>query len=657
MYNQSNMKELYTRSGRDASSEKWSQQFMSDSQDWGTQFFNSQDIQRPSAALSDRYPPFMQQNSSQSSTRGGTVISGRSASQPGGVKGDVYLAREIRFGLHTILSVMRELPSRLKDINEVLRVSQQSEETNCLIKETSEKLEGLVLGLEKKLTALLESKENSDVLQQEANEKLTNIIVSLETKVTETLKSIKIKEILQESLSEHSFQLRTIISEVVRDLTSQSKENEQNILEEQRNAARKEVHRELKKFHEVYNDLKSLLQNSVDERMTSIHDDVTKLCGKVSDHEKAMHSFTMEMKSLGNEKHSDLDEQLQGSFKEVLYLLNCINNKMTVLPQKIRVELSQAVNDVVQNIHIPSGVSASQNVSPSEWMSQHRPMMPFSQRFLRSQVSPIAQVRPQVFQPNTPSVIKKAGSDKENEFLTPISSYCRPIPQNEAKVNIYDDFEKDHIKKFHPNRKEESSGNYLQVRLLNSETQQFSPESVSVKLMSDSEDSILLHCDSGSSSSDECMADLENANGRAADRQEGFVTNCSKATDSLSSCTGVIFDPGFASADPKLHRQVPTPNVRKAPFIIAKEESSPKDEDKDFGGTFAQPLNPAPSKRTKFNQRHVDLPTVIVSPAVRKSLAASPMNSNQVMSRSRRFLTPLTSQGLRFKVAFSKKRL
>ncbi|XP_068250637.1 putative leucine-rich repeat-containing protein DDB_G0290503 [Palaemon carinicauda] len=437
MFTLGNSKELYTRSGRDANSEKWSQQFLNDSQDWSSQFFTPQDIQRQPAAASDRISSFMQ-SSSQGSTRGN-----RGASQGGISKGDVYLAREIRFGLHTILSVMRELPERLKDINEVLRASQQPEETNCLIKETSEKLEGLVVGLEKKLTDLLENKENSDNLQRETNEKLTNIILGLETRVMEALENSDIKDTLQNSLSENNEQLKTAIAEVVRDLTSQSKENELAMLEEQRNITKKEVHRELKKFREIYSDMKNHLEKSLDERMSSINEDVTKLYGKVSDHKKALQSVTSEIKSLINEKQSDIDKHLEESLKEVLSLLNSIVNKVTGLPEKIHVEVCQAVNDAVQNLHIPGGVSSIQNVSPSErMMAQHRPVMPFSQRFLRSQVSPIAQVHPQIFQSNTPSLVRKTDTERENEFITPVSSSqkrlsnLRPISQVEASVNF-----------------------------------------------------------------------------------------------------------------------------------------------------------------------------------------------------------------------------
>ncbi|KAK7068383.1 hypothetical protein SK128_007967 [Halocaridina rubra] len=103
---------------------------------------------------------------SQSQHRGGAGTSNQFTSQPV-MPGDLILARDIRFVLHTILTIMRELPDQLKELsNEIGRNSQQPEETNKLIKDTSEQLQGLVVGLENKLTLLLDNKENSDDVLQ-----------------------------------------------------------------------------------------------------------------------------------------------------------------------------------------------------------------------------------------------------------------------------------------------------------------------------------------------------------------------------------------------------------------------------------------------------------------------------------------------------------
>lgn len=62
---------------------------------------------------------------------------------------------------------MRDLPDQLREISgQVTRASQQPEETNRLVRETSERLQTLVAGLEAKLMLLLENKENLEGVRQ-----------------------------------------------------------------------------------------------------------------------------------------------------------------------------------------------------------------------------------------------------------------------------------------------------------------------------------------------------------------------------------------------------------------------------------------------------------------------------------------------------------
>ena len=127
----------------------------------------------------------------------------------------------------------------------------QSEKTCMLVRETSEKLQGLVSRMEKKLTDLLENKENSDALQRETNQELESKIYGVETRVTEALDT-KFKGLIKESLSEFNVQLQKIIPEMVKDLIGQFKEKEEILLEKHRSITREEIQTEMKKFREEY---------------------------------------------------------------------------------------------------------------------------------------------------------------------------------------------------------------------------------------------------------------------------------------------------------------------------------------------------------------------------------------------------------------------
>ncbi|KAG7171899.1 hypothetical protein Hamer_G000835, partial [Homarus americanus] len=107
------------------------------------------------------------------------------------------------FGLHTILSVMRDLPEQLKEVSsEVVRASQEPDVTRKLIKDTFDSLQFLVSGLEKKLSQLIHIKENEEALKQSLAQPAVTSLQSHITKVEETL-TAKMKE-LQTSLTHHT---------------------------------------------------------------------------------------------------------------------------------------------------------------------------------------------------------------------------------------------------------------------------------------------------------------------------------------------------------------------------------------------------------------------------------------------------------------------
>ncbi|CAL4128090.1 unnamed protein product, partial [Meganyctiphanes norvegica] len=97
------------------------------------------------------------------------------------------VARDLRFGLHMILNLIKELPEKMKqDLTEAVQSqSSQEEELKTHLQNTKEHLESLFANIEEKLSKILENTNNSQTLQTTLSQQ-EEMIQSLHKKLEQT---------------------------------------------------------------------------------------------------------------------------------------------------------------------------------------------------------------------------------------------------------------------------------------------------------------------------------------------------------------------------------------------------------------------------------------------------------------------------------------
>ncbi|XP_071541522.1 uncharacterized protein [Panulirus ornatus] len=392
-------RELFTRN-MDVSSDRWSQQ-LDGSQDWPSQIFTSQDSSQRFSAPPYR-PPQVMMNSSQGSSSGRSMVGppgGRSNPQgpyaPGVELRDLTLARDIRFGLHTILSVIRDLPEQLKEVSsEVSRASQEPELTRKLITDTSDNLQVLVSGLQDKLAHLVHNKENAeDVLQ---------------------------------SLSQREEQILLLVDKV-QELSNECKRQDQAKVVTLLRQTRKDCRQELKKMSAAVEEMKR-----VEPAVRSLQSDVSKMGETVRTCMEELHTSLINQLP-PSDPQADFLISAQQSLDQVQATVKNLVEKISSLPKDVAMQVGQVMREIVHSgISTCAGSNSSSStsfVSPGHRaFCVQRPMFPLAESTYRCQISPVAHVSPLAqVSPQVSSVPPSVCHAQPTEVRS-TSSHPKPTP-------------------------------------------------------------------------------------------------------------------------------------------------------------------------------------------------------------------------------------
>ncbi|XP_069998121.1 uncharacterized protein [Penaeus vannamei] len=616
--NMNSGRDSYSRN-MDGGGERWSQQ-LENSQDWGTQLFCSQDSQRHQ----HRTPHSFLMSSSQGApprVSGGPGRGGSGAPTPPPSEAkDLTLARDIRFGLHTIISVMRDLPDQLREISgQVSRSSQQPEETNRVVRETSERLQALVEGLEAKLTLLLENKENLEGVRQ---------------------------AVLQNGEQ---------VALLVRNLDEGAERDERRAEEQARlgsllEATKKEVRKELKKLREVFRDAES--SKGTGASLTNMEKDITQLNEKMKDSFAQLHSaFTQQYKSSGVHLEQFFSQTTK-EMQQVQAAMTNLSDKLGSLSREIGVQVQQAVKEAL----LQSPMAGAGNfISPVQRaFSGPRPMLPFAESVYRSQVSPVAQVHPQRA-PVAPPPQDQDGKPAPRMTQPPAQATTHPggVPEprktsgkQEAKARgrqtrLSQEHPRDDAasSQGRPNRKVESgvffaardgvdiAGTEDPAALLRSRledsTQRFTPEKTFLLTDSPGQDTLILEYDS-SSSGDSPVLVRKVGNQRSDDWIEQSVSEAARPEAPSRK------EP---TTRPRPHRGIYLGGGCEKAGIVSGHHPQ------DALAVFTVPEDPPSGKRKRGAERDDKESCYLFTPVANSS------------SRIRRFLTPHEDHGLKLKLA------
>ncbi|XP_069166518.1 uncharacterized protein [Procambarus clarkii] len=397
-------RELFTRdynNSNNTSSERWCQQ-LEGTQEWTPQVYGSQDSQRISS-LTYRPPPPIG-----SSSQGGNSGQGGGGGQGGGRAPpapplphppdirDLTLARDIRFGLHTILCVMQKLPDEVKEAcREVSRASLQPEVTRGLIADTSNKLQQLVSDLQDKLTHLHATHNDQHSLSEEE----LGVLVS------------KVEGAVSHGGQQHVAAIR---ANITNDLRRHLKKMRDSLQELSR------VEPAVKNLEEHFTQVAETITSSVVDLKTNVEDlktSVMDLKTNVADLKTGVAELKHIQQEHPNPPGMDLDLAYQPSFDQVETSIKELSGKLSTFTKEVTAHFSQAIQEMGQVGGVASSTISTNTrlISPVHGVfSNHRPIFPLAECGHRRQVSPVAHVSP------VPQVSPQVSMAPPASHLTPI---------------------------------------------------------------------------------------------------------------------------------------------------------------------------------------------------------------------------------------------
>nr|XP_053645811.1 uncharacterized protein LOC128697866 isoform X2 [Cherax quadricarinatus] len=423
MYNRGNTgRELFSRHQdySSSSSDRWCQQGEG-SQDWSSQLYGSQDSQRLSAPTYRTQPPMANIEGSNPGS------SGRGAAAPSAVGGplapplthppdhrDLTLARDIRFGLYTILTVMRKLPEQLKDAcSEISRTSNEPEVTRSLIKDTSSQLQHLVSGIQDKLSQLLNNKDNEQELQQSLfmrEEDMSQLVSRVQEAVNQR----------------YSASMETHITTTKKDFQRHMKKMKDSLQEITR------VEPAVKNLEEGISKVAETITTSLVDLKTSFTclepRDPPGLENIATSTQRGFDQIQSSIQDLSH-KVITLTKDFTAQITQVQLSMQDLSQNMTSLPKDYTAQITQVMREVIQKSAAESLVrnnsstssSITSLVSPTHRVfSNHRPIFPLAENGYRCQVSPVAHVPP--ITQASPQVSMAPPVSHPNTHSTPQSS-------------------------------------------------------------------------------------------------------------------------------------------------------------------------------------------------------------------------------------------
>ncbi|XP_063878456.1 uncharacterized protein LOC135110257 [Scylla paramamosain] len=402
---------LFTRNMDGSGSERWSQQLMEGSQDF-TWLGGSQEPQRSIgvSGVTVVRPTAVSWSHGAMGRGGGARMppTQPSLQQPALLPDprDVTLARDIRVGLHTILSVMSSVPEQLKEVGvemgRVVQCHQQEqqrepyhhEETRKVIRDTGDTLHALLTGLQEAVTRVREGQDQGASLQKEAMKKhdkqMDELIKGMERlgwrgseqqgqeeqDEEEERRAHRERERLQEALTETKKEMRRQVRRLKAAATGRTASIEKSVEDLQEGVV---------KVRETLEEVRGLVASPLDSKDNSGGCSVSPAASS--------------LRQMVASTRTGLDE--------VLASIRGVEQVLSGLSSHLFADISQAVRDALQQHSVilrannnggatcSSHPNSSISVSPTQRIfSAHRPVLPLNESFSLCQTSPVAHVSP-----------------------------------------------------------------------------------------------------------------------------------------------------------------------------------------------------------------------------------------------------------------------
>ncbi|KAK3879512.1 hypothetical protein Pcinc_015922 [Petrolisthes cinctipes] len=367
--------------------------------------------QRPSALTTLRPPPVWSQGSSDGRTgRSGAAAegggswggSGHANAPPYFDVRDLNLARDIRFGLHTILSVMREVPEVVREVGrDVGKVSREPEITRTLITDTSQQLSTLITTLQGDMAAL---PSRPHTIQEEQMRKFLEEIEGW--RIKEEAKRQEEVERVRRETEEQVERVRTEIlqqMERMRDETEIVREKAAHQVEKVRDETiqkvvvriQEEMVLGVKKMQE-----QMVTNSKLEEVVGKLQYDVTQLSQTLSQQTQeltaALHLHLRTPPPPPPPPSQEYLHTIENRLDQMEINMKKLDGSLSTFPTILLSKLTQVMREMFQQYH----PSITPTVSPtySTAFPHHRPVQLLHEGLCQvspvAQVSPIAQVTP-----------------------------------------------------------------------------------------------------------------------------------------------------------------------------------------------------------------------------------------------------------------------
>ncbi|KAK4321734.1 hypothetical protein Pmani_007474 [Petrolisthes manimaculis] len=417
---QDSTRDMFTRhqerGGWCGSSERgWSQQLeewdnIPPSQTSSTPSCSQEASQRPPALTTLRPPPVWSQGSSDGRTgrSGATAEGGGSWGGSGHANAppyfdvrDLNLARDIRFGLHTILSVMREVPEVVREVGRnVGKISREPEITRTLITDTTQQLSTLITTLQGDMAAL---PSHPHTIQEEQMRKFLEEIEGW--KIQEEAKRQEEVERVRRETEEQVERVRMEIlqqMERMRDETEIVREKAAHMVEKVRDETIQEVVVRIQK--EMVLGVKKMQEQTVtnsklEEVVGKLQCDVTQLSQTLSQQTQeltaALH-LHLRTPPPPPPPSQEYLHTIENRMDQMEMNMKKLDGSLSTFPTILLSKITQVMREMFQQYH----PSITPTVSPtySTAFPHHRPVQLLHEGLCQvspvAQVSPIAQVTP-----------------------------------------------------------------------------------------------------------------------------------------------------------------------------------------------------------------------------------------------------------------------